>query len=176
MSILKVQEIQHTNSTSAMTIGSDGGITNSYSRVDWSSTFKVGVLNSNYTSLQSYIDQSAATNTHAYYQKISEKMIMISFYIYKNSHSGTWNAAYGWGIPLPNAVVGTDGVWWSSEGAYPFLTGGYTWFNGTNWSNSGSIRWQANSTHMLSMYGTPSNTNWTSGTIEFHGHGILMLR
>ena len=74
------------------------------------------------------------------------------------------------------AVVGTDGVEYSSNGAYPFLSGGYTWFNSTNWSNAGMIRWQANSTHMLSMYGAPQTTNWTSGSMELHGQGILMLR
>ena len=101
------------------------------------------------------------------------KLLWISFYIYKASGSfgSLSNQWYISGIPF--------GLEHSAAGAYQSIPVGYFHMNGSaiNMTTANS-RWQSNSTNgntTITMYGSGSQTNWTSGQLEMSGTGVLEI-
>ena len=101
------------------------------------------------------------------------KLLWISFYIYKSSGSfGSLNNQwYISGLPF--------GLEHSAAGAYQSIPCGYFHMNGSaiNMTTANS-RWQSNSTNgntTITMYGSGSQTNWTSGQLEMSGTGVLEI-
>jgi len=180
VSTIEAQNFKYDSDSPAFSLDSAGAmsITQNNAYIDFSSELQVGVSNSSYNDLDgSAMNSTNTSSCKAYAYKISDKLVWLSMYIYKNPYASGFGSSntYGWAMKLPNSAVGTNGVKISSASAFQFLPGGYTYFNSTNYHDAGSIRWQANQSHMLFMYGAPTSTNWASSAIELHCTGILHL-
>ena len=167
-------------STTNATLNDNGTITTGNAiklSTEWNSSFRVGVFASNYESLTSYMDSSHATSLNTCIYLVNPRLVYIGWYFYKNAHFGTWNAQYGWGIQLPSNILPLGG----STFCYQAIPANYFGFNGTNHFNAESHRWQANNKsdgshhNFLSCYGAKAATNWSSGTFETSGSGMLAL-
>ena len=180
VSTIEAQNFKYDSDSPAFSIDSAGAlsITQNNAYVDFSSEVHAGVCNSSYNDLDgTTLSSSNATQCNAFAYKISNKLVWLSIYIYKNGYVsgiGSHNT-YGWAFKLPNSAVGSSGMKIQAATGYQFIPAGYIGFNGTNYFNAGSIRWQANHSHMLMMYGAPATTNWASAAIELAGCGILHL-
>ena len=179
-SAAQVATLKKDASTTNATLNANGTITTGNTiktSNQWNSSFRVGVLSSNYESLTSYMDSSSATGINTSIYLINPRLVYIGWYFYKNAHSGTWNAQYGWGIQLPSDILPLGG----NHFCYQAIRANYFSFNGTNIFNSLPHRWQANNKadgshhNILSCYGDKAATNWTSGSFETSGAGILAL-
>ena len=175
-----VTTIKKDASTTNATLNANGTITTGNAikqSTEWNSSFRVGVLGSNYESLSSYMDSSHATILNTAIYLINPRLVYIGWYFYRNAHFGTWNAQYGWGIQLPSDILPLG----SSTFCYQNIPAGYLGFNGTNYFNTEPHRWQANSNssgqphRYLSLYGARAATNWSSGSFETSGAGMLAL-
>ena len=160
------------NDNGTMTPGNSHHITNS-----WNSSFKVGILNNDYATFSSYMDSSHATSINTAIHLINSRLVYISFYFYRNAHFGTWSNTYGWGIQLPSDIIPVGGTGY----AYQSIHSNYFGMNGTNYYNTDPHRWQANQNssnenqNMLVLYGSKATTNWSSGSFECAGNGVLAL-
>ena len=176
--ILKVDQIQNNTGTQVLTLNSAGTTTPGNALVTWTNDLEIGGMNSSYTDLSGTIlNASNATSISATYYLINSRMVHVSFYYYKNSHISV-NAQYGWAVRLPSILKCRGG----SAAAYQFIPAGYMGWNGTHWANDGNTaghRWQANGASngtILQLYGPKTTTNWSSGTLEMHGSGMLYLQ
>ena len=96
------------------------------------------------------------------------KIIYLSFYIYKSS--GTESATGSWQVGgLPFNVEEDLG------GAYQRINTHYFLLNGTNYFNASPHAFQANDPTQLHMYGTNSQTDWASGSLELSGSGVMLI-
>lgn len=111
---------------------------------------------------------TSPTTVYGIYRKIGSILVM-SFYFYKSSGSNTDSGGWilkGFPFALLNAAVN----------GYPMFNPGYTGINSVNYfDQSGSHRWQANSSTACDLYGPQYNTNWTTGHIEFAGNGVFYV-
>ena len=180
INIQGVNTIKKDASTTNATLNANGTITTGNAikqSNEWNSSFRVGVFNNNYSSLSSYMDSSHATGINTAIYLINPRLVFISWYFYKNSHFGTWNANYGWGIQLPSDILPLG----AGRFCYQAIPANYFSFNGTNHFNAEPHRWQSNTAsdgsnhNLLSCYGAKAATNWTSGSFETSGAGMLAL-
>ena len=177
---IEAQNFKYDSDSPAFSLDSAGemNINHGNTFIDFSSELEFGVCNSSYNDLTgTTLTTSNATNCFGYGYRIADKLIWITLYVYKNGYTsgiGSSNT-YGWAFKLPNKIVGSAGIKKLATGAYQFIPAGYIGINGTNYFNTIPVRWQANWQNMLMMYSSIWNTNWSSGSIEMHGSGILRL-
>ena len=94
------------------------------------------------------------------------KMCYIIVYWYKTAcPTTTGGSAYKIGA-LPFSFV--------EDSPYQFLNAGYVIFNGNSF-NTSPYRWQVTDPSAVTLYGTQSATNWTSGALEFSACGVLEI-
>ena len=167
-------------STTNATLNANGTITtgNTIKTVNnWNSSFKVGILNSDYATFANNMDSSDATVLNTSIYLINPRLVYIAWYFYRNSFTSSWSNSYGWGIQLPSDIIPVG----AGDFCYQSIPSGYFGMNGTNYYNTDPHRWQANQNssnanqNMLVLYGSQGTTNWASGAFETQGNGILAL-
>ena len=105
----------------------------------------------------------AVNSRYAYYIKVGG-LLFLTFYWYSNTATTTGSSS--WTLQgLPFSIGATA--------AANFMPNGYLTLNST--ANNDSHRWQANSSTILTLYGSQSTTNNTSGVIEFSGTGVFYI-
>jgi len=108
----------------------------------------------------------AVTTRNAGYVKIGN---VVHYWFYWYSTTATTTGGTEWTVQgFPFAVLGS-----SLQGN--FIKAGYVGINGTAYGNTSPYRWQANSSTILTLFGTQSTTNTSSGVTEFSGAGTLRI-
>ena len=180
MNIQGVSTIKKDSSTTNVTLNANGTITTGNAikqATEWNSSFKVGTLNGTYDDFTNFMNQGDATGINTAIYLINPRLVYISWYFYRNSHTSSWSAGNGWGIALPSNIKPLGGA----KFCYQAIPANYFSFNGTNHFNAEPHRWQANSKgdgsdhNILSLYGAKAATNWVSGSFETSGAGLLAL-
>jgi hypothetical protein len=99
------------------------------------------------------------------YVRVGKMCYVILYYYHTTSPTTTGVSAWKIGA-LPFSFV--------QDSPYQFLNAGYVIFNGNSF-NTSPYRWQVNDASAVTLYGTQSATNWTSGALEFSACGVLEI-
>ena len=107
-----VNTIKKDASTTNATLNANGTITTGNAvktSTEWNSSFKIGKLNSDYSTFANSMSASDATYMQTSLYLINPRTVMIGWYFYKNSFVSGFTGGYGWAVQLPSNIIPVGG-------------------------------------------------------------------